>query len=149
MLCHVFWSQIEYKIVCFILGGDWKFLAIVCGIGPANHEFACMWCKCPWSERWNPNKHWSFSDVAKSAQTLREIKELSRLSEKKYNCQRAPLFDFIPLDHVIIDTLHLFLRISDVLIELLIKELRTQDAILKKEVFNVGFQREKYVNGKI
>ena len=21
MLCHVFWSQVEYKIVCFIFGG--------------------------------------------------------------------------------------------------------------------------------
>ena len=130
----------------YFLGGDWKFLATVCGIGPANHEFACIWCKCPWSERWNPNKHRSISDVAKGARTVGEIKELSRLSQKKYNCQCAPLFDFIPLDHVIIDTLHLFLRTSDVLIELLIKELRTQDTILKKEVFNAGFQREKYTS---
>ena len=48
------------------------------------------------------------------------------------------------MNHVVIDTLHLFLRISDVLIELLIKELRTQDAIQKREVFNGGFNRERH-----
>ena len=37
------------------------------------------------------------------------------------------------MDHVIIDTLHLFLRISDVLIDLFIRELRRSDAIEKKK----------------
>lgn len=40
-----------------------------------------------------------------------------------------PLFPTIPLMHVVIDNLHLFLRTSDVLIDLLIVELRRQDAI--------------------
>ena len=57
---------------------------------------------------------------------------------------RSPLFDFIPLDHVIIDRLHLFLRISDVLIELLIRQLKCEDAIDKKLTFNTGFARDKY-----
>ena len=120
----------------YFLGGDWKFLATVCGIGPANQDFACIWCKCPRSERWNPDKEWSLTDPAKGTQTVDEIKSFW---PEKINCQRKPLFDFIPMDHVIIDTLHLFLRIADVLIELLINELRMQDAILKKEVFNGGF----------
>ena len=55
-----------------------------------------------------------------------------------------PLFDFIPIDHVIIDTLHLFLRISDNLIELLIRELRRKDAIDKVSTFSNGFCRNKY-----
>ena len=33
--------QLEY-----FLGSDWKFLACVCGIGAANGEHACIWCKC-------------------------------------------------------------------------------------------------------
>ena len=57
--------------------------------------------------------------------------------------KKDPLFSFIPLDHVIIDTLHLFLRISDNLIELLIRELRRQDSIEKTVKFNDGFSREK------
>ena len=48
------------------------------------------------------------------------------------------------MDHVAIDTLHLFLRISDVLISLLILELRTQDCIGRKQTFPEGFAREKY-----
>ena len=34
--------QIEY-----FLGGDWKFLALICGLGRANEDYACVWCKCP------------------------------------------------------------------------------------------------------
>ena len=48
------------------------------------------------------------------------------------------------MDHVIIDTLHLFLRISDNLFELLIRELKRQDAIDKVKTFPCGFNREKY-----
>lgn len=48
------------------------------------------------------------------------------------------------MDHVIIDTLHLFLRISDNLFELPIRELKRQDAIDKVKRFPTGFNREKY-----
>ena len=46
---------------------------------------------------------------------------------KKFNCKETPLLNFISLDHVIIDTLHLFLCVSDNLTELLIKEIRRKD----------------------
>lgn len=35
-----------YEIEYF-LGGDWKFLASVCGIGAPNADYAYIWCKCP------------------------------------------------------------------------------------------------------
>ena len=54
------------------------------------------------------------------------------------------MFPFIPLDHVVTDTLHLFLRISDNLIELLIRQLRRLDSIEKKVTFTDGFPRDKY-----
>ena len=41
-----------YKILLF-LGGDWKFLATVCGIESASAEYACIWCKCPKDQRSN------------------------------------------------------------------------------------------------
>lgn len=63
------------------------------------------------------------TDPKLGARTVDEIERYSR--EKKFNCKAQPLFDFIPIDHVIIDTLHLFLRKSDVLIDLLIRELRS------------------------
>ena len=71
--------------------------------------------------------------------------EISRHAKcKQYNCKNEPLFSFIPIDHVVIDTLHMFLRISDNLIELLIRELRRQDAIDKVNTFSNGFCRTKY-----
>ena len=40
----------------------------------------------------------------------------------KFNCQRAFLFDFIEMDHVIIDKFHFFLRISDFLMANLVRD---------------------------
>ena len=34
-------DNVNYKIEYF-LGGDWKFLACVCGLGAANHDYACI-----------------------------------------------------------------------------------------------------------
>jgi len=126
----------------YFLGGDWKFLACVCGLGAANQDHACIWCKCPRIERWDYNKQWSLTDLKLGARNLEEISKYAK--SKKYNCKHDPLFPFIPLDHVVIDTLHLFLRISDNLIELLIRELRRMDTIEKKDTFTNGFPRDKY-----
>ena len=85
---------------------------------------------------------WSISDTQIGARTVEEIKE--RAKKHKFNSKFPLLFDFIPMDHVVIDTLHLFLRVSDVLIELLILELRTQDAINKNQTFANGFAGDKF-----
>ena len=77
---------------------------------------------------------WSLTDQSKGAWTIEEIKEKSKLGKRnksRFNCCQAPLFPFIPIDHVVIDTLHLFLRISDNLIDLLICDLRIQDSMKK------------------
>lgn len=57
-------------------------------------------------------------------------------NSKKFNCKSRPLFSFIPIDHVTIDTLRLSLRI--------IWELRRSDVIEKVKTFCTGFSREKY-----
>ena len=107
-------NEKKYNIEYF-LGGDWKFLATVCGLGPANQEHACIWCKCPRLKRSDTTKTWSLADSALGARTLDEMSLHSR--RKQFNCKNTPLFSFVPLHHVIIDTLHLFLRISDNLID--------------------------------
>ena len=94
-----------YKIEYF-LGGDWKFLASVCGIGAANADYACIWCKCPKLQRHDMSKFWSILDPELGARTLKEIEDNSK--SKKCNCKHAPLFPFVPISHVIIDTLHLY-----------------------------------------
>ena len=76
--------------------------------------------------------NWSAFDELKGSRTIDEIKILSKLTKAKYfSCCEVPIFNFIPIDHVIIDTLHLFLCISNVLINLLIQDLRRHDSIEK------------------
>jgi len=116
----------------FYLGGDLKFLAIVCGLEAANAEYACIWCKCPKGKRDDMTMEWSLTDVSKGARTIEEIAEKSTLGKQRYNCRHLPLFRFIPIERVIIDTLHLFLRISDNLTDLLIRDLKAQDDLDKK-----------------
>jgi len=87
--------KIEYGI-----GGDWKFLATVCGIGPANHNYVCTWCNCLKLERWDTSKTWIIE------RNVANMKENSKT--RKFNCQRLPLFDFIEMHHVVIDTLFVF-----------------------------------------
>ena len=61
----------------FFLGGDMKFLAVVCGIEAANSNYPCVWCKCPTAERWDISKEWSAFDPTKGARTNAEIETLS------------------------------------------------------------------------
>ena len=137
----------------YFLGGDWKFLAVVCGLEAATSEYACIWCKCPKGKRWDMSLTWSLTDPEKGGRTVEEITEKSKLaktSKSRFNCRKAPLFPFIPLERVVIDSLHLFLRISDVLINLLIRDLRTMDGIEKltanKSVESLGKNIDTYVD---
>jgi hypothetical protein len=74
----------------YFLGGDWKFLACVCGIGAANANHACIWCKCANLDRCDTSKHWSILDPEHGAHTLNEI--LKNAGSKKFNCKSKPLF---------------------------------------------------------
>ena len=123
---------VTYQIV-YYLGGDWKFLACITGIDSASSNYSCIWCKCSAEERWNMDKQWSICSESSGARTIEENIRLSKLpkSKKKYNVSHEPLFKSIPLTHVVIDNLHLFLRVSDVLIDRLIIEMKRHDAIDK------------------
>ena len=118
----------EYNIK--FLGGDMKFLAIVCGIEAATSKHSCIWCEVPKDERHNMNLKWSMNDTQYGARTIEEISSMAQLSKNnknRYNCKHKPIFPFIPINYVVIDTLHMFLRIMDVLINLLIRDIRILD----------------------
>ena len=134
----------EFDIEVY-LGADLKFLAIVTGIQSATATYSCVWCKCSAAERYKGNIHWSYSDTEKGARTISEIKKLSNQRSRRgvetYGCVSEPIFS-IPIDHIVPDILHLFLRISDVLTNLLILELRRLDGTEKAQTFN----RDKSAN---
>ena len=51
----------------FFLGGDWKFLATVGGIGPTNQNIACIWFLCPRVLR-HVSGEWPLNDKEKNYQ---------------------------------------------------------------------------------
>ena len=100
----------EYFDIEWFLGGDWKFLACICGLGAATSTYTCIWCKCPFYDKYGGTKSWSLLDSCKGARSVEEIKEKSkpRSCGERCNVKHSPLFPSIPLDHVVIDSLHLF-----------------------------------------
>lgn len=113
------------------LGGDLKFLNLVNGIDGFGSHYSCLWCKCPSKERHDTKKEWSMTNPELGARTVEEISQCStiRIKAKKYNCSHKPIFLNIAIDHVVPDTLHLFLRIADQLVNHLIYELRKKDNV--------------------
>ena len=95
-----------------LLRRRYDILALVCGIDSATAKYSCIWCKYPSDQRNDMQLVWSITDSEHGARTVEEISRMSTLgkfSKKRFNCSHKPMFDFIPIDHVIIDTLHLFL----------------------------------------
>ncbi len=70
-------SGVRYNISWF-LGGDWKFLATVCGIGAAISKYPCIWCECPKASLYDASKEWSLTDIRKGARTVQSITNLAK-----------------------------------------------------------------------
>ena len=106
--------QIEFK-----LGGDMKCLALLLGINAANAKFSCCWCHCNLKETVDLSAEWPIS----RSQALANIQYLANSNGYKYE----HLINFIDFDNVVIDMLHLLLRITDRLYELILEKLTLFD----------------------
>ncbi|PKC56607.1 hypothetical protein RhiirA1_402006 [Rhizophagus irregularis] len=94
---------------------DWKFLAICLGIKAANAQYFCPWCDCRKDEINIKSKtiNKSMDNIKKNYnQTNGHVKE--------------PLFHMIPLKNWVCDELHVFLRITDRLWELMLSDLQRE-----------------------
>ncbi len=103
------------------LSGDMKFLLIVLGMKAANAKYACMYCLIPKHQRWIMSRYQSFYYMAKLRRTLAKMRQHAKAKGETYGMNYPPLFD-IPLDYVVVDELHLLLRITDNLTENLVLE---------------------------
>ena len=130
----------------FCLGGDYKFLLCCTGLDAASCTYSCLYCKCPSKEFHKSDIKWSMNDKTKGCRTVAEIEQCALLSKKgkKNNCSHAPIFSSIQIDNIVVDTLHMFLRTTDALMNLLILELRRADEIAKTS--NCIFDREKHTH---
>lgn len=105
----------------FFLGGDYKFLLILLGLSGATSNHACAWCKVHKTERWEMSYNLEHYNSPELKRTLEELKQLAGKKTKNYNCINPPLLH-IDLDHVVMDELHLLLRVMDILIKNLIMD---------------------------
>ncbi|KAK3704236.1 hypothetical protein QZH41_020490 [Actinostola sp. cb2023] len=109
------------------LGGDYKFLLLVMGLSAATSTYACVWCKVHKKDRGDMSKPDGFYDQAPMKRTLQEIMEcVSKKRGENFCCVHQPLLH-IPLDHIILDELHLMLRITDILIGNLVDDVMQWD----------------------
>lgn len=114
----------SYKIKKCI-GGDLKFLASLYGLNSANSYYPCVWCECHKKEFYDLTKNWSIKNRAHGARSLE--KAYLNHSKKSINDRKGqinePIIKFIDFDSCVIDLLHLFLRITDVLVDSLLENL--------------------------
>ena len=106
----------------FFLGGDYKFLLLLLGLKGATCNYACMWCKVHKSERWKVDHDYTDYNTTPLCRSLKEIKEMCQKKTDNYCCCSEPLFH-INLDHVVVDELNLMLRVTDVMIDNLVREI--------------------------
>eukprot|EP00733_Pompholyxophrys_punicea_P001426 Pompholyxophrys_punicea_v1_NODE_711_length_1410_cov_6.816974.p1 type:complete len:108 gc:universal NODE_711_length_1410_cov_6.816974:1061-738(-) len=85
-------------------------MAIMLGINAANSNQFCLWCGC---------KKEDIEDTKKAWKTTRN---LTSCHIGKDGQQKPPLLTSIDFEDVGIDRLHLFLRISDVLLKALVDD---------------------------
>ncbi|XP_028408194.1 uncharacterized protein LOC114530773 [Dendronephthya gigantea] len=115
------------------LGGDYKFLLLISGRAAANANYACLWCTIHKDQRWDMTKSGDYYNQPSMALTLADVKKCA--SEKQFCCKDMPLLD-VPLSNIVLDELHLLLRVTDILLSNLIEdamELDDKKDFLKKK----------------
>src|SRR5204862_461805 len=96
---------------------DWKFLAICLGFNATNSNYFCPWCKIAKSQRGDRQIEWT---ISKSMSVLNE-------NPTAYPGHHLPpLFSMIPLENHVPDKLHIMLRITDHLWELVLQEIKNE-----------------------
>lgn len=110
---------------CFV--ADWKCLALLMGLNSASSTYPCIWCKCPQSKFYNNYIEWSISDPNKGARTVEEAQSVRPKTDLNYGYKAEPILNCFNFWDIVPDMLHLFLRITDTLIGLLVADIRKRD----------------------
>ncbi len=141
-LTEVTVDEQTFQIV-FHLGGDLKFLALVLGINAANSNHPCPICTT------NKKDFACFDDCSEKIRTFGDQSQPGQTNE--------PIFNFIPVERVKIDLLHMKLRITDKFETSLHRDLYTTDSSFSlgsannqkkysEYLQNIGIKRGSSVN---
>jgi hypothetical protein len=121
-------NHLTYPIKVYF-GGDMKFLLNVYGLGAANSEHCCLWCKTGKKDFCSIGFNCSIHDTSLKARTLLEAH--SKYNEKNMEgYKREPLTRKIDFRNACVDILHLWLRITDKLTILFFNEMCLAGKIL-------------------
>eukprot|EP00732_Lithocolla_globosa_P002110 Lithocolla_globosa_v1_NODE_1280_length_2702_cov_40.766528.p1 type:complete len:825 gc:universal NODE_1280_length_2702_cov_40.766528:183-2657(+) len=118
----------KYYQLEFFLGGDYKFLALVTGIDSAKADYCCVHCHAHKKERSDMTKNFSTPAMKRSLENIRR-NCTAKSAPARMGAKHPPLLN-IPLDHVVMDELHIVLRIFDKLLKILINEVDDTDKVL-------------------
>lgn len=121
---------------------DWKFLALVYGLNGASSKYFCIWCYCCKDQINNLDiDDWPIE---------RKLSECTWLCQHSTTAARKgykmpPLLN-IPFEFVVVDTLHLFLRIMGVLFHQVVEVVVNNDCpdILSKEMERIQVEFKFY-----
>jgi len=131
-----------YKIE-FYLGGDLKFLANMMGINGANANYPCVSCTCHLKDFPHfQTKAWSIKHTHLGARSLEESLNCcgKKSIDERKGYLREPIIKFIKNEKIIVDLLHVCLRISDKLFEHLLRDIETLDGEFKVDINeNINF----------
>ena len=105
----------------FFLGGDYKFILLMLGLKGTTSNYACAWCKVHKADRWKIEESYSHYNTPPLVRSLEEICQMCSLSKDNFCCDKKALLN-IELDHIVVDELHLMLRVTDILTENIISE---------------------------
>ena len=118
-------DDVSYKIV-FHAGGDLKWLANCFGINAANSLYPCVWCTWKMKNKLNIEDTEINFPISRNHKEALSCSKKKDMDEKKGYLNKA-IFPFISFDKVVVDILHLTLRITDKLFQLLLDRLQQLD----------------------
>lgn len=142
-LDHIAWKNKAIKIEYFFCS-DWKLTATVLGLYAASSNNPCIWCTASKSDFHKIEKKFSLEDPNFFCRTKSQHEEILNKNSKIHLGYKQPnLLVNFDYKKCVIDTLHMFLRISDALISLLVKKICSHDNICNKT--KIDFSKHLYV----
>ncbi|XP_065175871.1 uncharacterized protein LOC135805713 isoform X2 [Sycon ciliatum] len=111
-----------------VFAADYKFLLLTMGMNKASARYACVWCKVADKDRHDMTKDISFYNTGPMARTHTDMTTLykEKTTDKRLGSHQAPLLT-IDLTNVVLDELHLLLRVVDRLLGCIICTAQAED----------------------
>ena len=126
----------------FYLGGDYKFLLLMMGMNQAHSNYACLFCSVHKDKRWMTT---SSQADKRTLATMQQCRQHLPGSKERLGCVEEPLVG-IAIDRIAIDTLHLMLRVTDVLLRNLVYAMNRKDRVASHSGAATTAQLDKLVS---